>query len=448
MEQYNIDKAGNPVKVKMVRCLICGATFEASLDKCPVCGVGPEYFEPYEEEETTYRKDTDEVFVILGNGAAGLSAAEAIRERNGSCTVIMVSDEPYLSYNRPMLTKSLSSLKNAEEIAIHDREWYEKNKIVNKLGVRAEKLDTAAKTVILNDGERLKYDKCIYALGSECFIPPIAGADKPEVVAVRRMDDVIRISALSQRVKNTVVIGGGVLGLEAAWEMHRGGSRVTVLEVADRLMVRQLDDAAGELIANIIVDAGIDFRVNAAITEIIGDGSVTGVKLEDGTVYPADLVIISAGVRANTAIAKEAGIETERSVIVNERMETSAADVYACGDCAQYNGVNYAIWSQALEMGRTAGANAAGDTVSYVPVPAALTFEGLNTSLFAAGDNGRTPGQRYKTAEVRDPAKKTYEKYYFTEEGLAGVILIGDTSRLGELTTALNEKRKYNGLKL
>ncbi len=448
MEQYSLDKARNPVKVKMVRCLICGATFDASLEKCPVCGVGPEYFEPYEEEEITYRKDTDEVFVILGNGAAGLSAAEAIRERNGTCTVIMISDEPYLSYNRPMLTKSLSSLKNAEEIEIHDREWYEKNKITNKLGVRAEKLDTADKTILLNDGERLKYDKCIYALGAECFIPPIAGAGKPEVVAVRRMDDVLRIGALSQRVKNTVVIGGGVLGLEAAWEMHRGGGRVTVLEVADRLMVRQLDDAAGELIANIIADAGIDFRVNAAITEIIGDGSVTGVKLEDGTVYPADLVIISAGVRANTGIAKEAGIAAERSVVVNERMETSAADVYACGDCAQYNGVNYAIWPQALEMGRIAGANAAGDTIPYMPVPAALTFEGLNTSLFAAGDNGRTPGRRYKTAEVRDPASKTYEKYYFTEEGLAGVILIGDTSRLGELTAALNEKRKYNGLKL
>jgi NAD(P)H-nitrite reductase large subunit len=448
MEQYNIDKARNPVKVKMVRCLICGATFEASLDKCPVCGVGPEYFEPYEEEETTYRKDTDEVFVILGNGAAGLSAAEAIRERNGTCTVIMVSDEPYLSYNRPMLTKSLESLKNAEEIAIHDSEWYEKNKITNILGVRAVKLDTAAKTVMLGDGRLLKYDKCIYALGSECFIPPITGADKPEVIAVRRMDDVLRIRALSGKVKNTVVIGGGVLGLEAAWGMHRGGSRVTVLEVADKLMVRQLDDAGGELLANIIVEAGIDFRINAAITEVIGDGSVTGVKLEDGTVYPADLVIISAGVRANTAAAKEAGINAERSVIVNEWMETNAPGVYACGDCAQFNGVNYAIWPQALEMGRIAGANAAGDKVSYKPVPATLTFEGMNTTLFAAGDNGRTPGVHYKTAEVRDPAQKVYEKYHFNDDGLAGVILIGDTSRLAELTLALNEKRKYGGLKL
>ncbi len=447
MEQYNIDKARNTVKVKMVRCLICGATFDASLEKCPVCGVGPEYFEPYEEEETTYRKDTNEVFVILGNGAAGLSAAEAIRERNGTCTVIMVTDEPYLSYNRPMLTKSLESLKNAEEIAIHDREWYENNKITNILGVRAVKLDTAAKTIILGDGSLLKYDKCIYALGSECFIPPITGADKPEVVAVRRMDDVLRIRALSERVKNTVVIGGGVLGLEAAWGMYRCGSRVTVLEVADKLMVRQLDDVGGELLANVIVDAGIDFRINAAITEVIGNGTVTGVKLEDGTVYPADLVIISAGVSANTALAKEAGITAERSVLVNERMETSAPGVYACGDCAQYNGVNYAIWPQALEMGRIAGANAAGDNVSYKPVPAALTFEGMDTTLFAAGDNGRTPGLHYKTAEVRDPANKIYEKYYFAGDGLAGVILIGDTSRLGELTKALDEKKKYNGLK-
>lgn len=448
MEQYNLEKAKNPNKVKMVRCLICGAVFEASLDKCPVCGVGPEYFEPYEEEETTFRKDTDEVFVILGNGVAGLSAAEAIRERNGTCAVIMISDEPYLSYNRPMLTKSLSSLKSADEIAIHDSGWYESNRIVNKLGARVEKLEPDTKTILMGDGSRQRYDKCIYALGSECYIPPITGADKPEVVAVRRMADVLKIRALSQKVRNTVVIGGGVLGLEAAWEMHRNGSRVTVLEVADRLMVRQLDDAAGELIANIIVDAGIDFRVNAKITEIIGDGSVTGVKLEDGTVYPADLVIISAGVRPNTAIAKDAGIEVDRSVVVNERMETSLDGVYACGDCAQYNGVNNAIWTQAVEMGRIAGANAAGETVTYKPVPASLSFGGMNTSLFAAGDNGRTPGMHYKTAEVRDPANKIYEKYYFADDGLVGAILIGDTSRLGEVTTALSEKHKYAGLKL
>lgn len=438
-DKVNIKKSNSG---KQVKCMVCGAVFDASLEICPVCGVGPEFFVPYEEEISAFSKDTEEVFVILGNGAAGISAAVAIRERNRTCKVIMVSDEPFFSYNRPMLTKSLSSLKNSDEIAIHDANWYTENNIVNKLGVRAVKMDPAAKTITMDNGELLYFDKCIYALGSECFIPPAIGSTKPEVVAIRRFSDVEKIRKLLPRVKNTVVIGGGVLGLEAAWEMSKS-SRVTILEIADKLMPRQLDDAAGELMAEIIRSLGIDFRLNANIKEIMGDASVTGVRLDDGTVYPADLVIVSSGVRANIAIAKEAGLETDRGVIVNEKMETSASDIYACGDCAVYNGINYAIWPQALSMGKIAGANAAGDLLVYEQIAPALTFEGMNTALFAAGDNGKNPKLEYRTKEVRDQANKTYEKYYFVDNKLAGVILIGDTSKMVKLTDALNEKYPY-----
>lgn len=438
MEEHKM--SGKPKKVK---CLICGAVFDADLDTCPVCGVGPDMFVPYEEEEVSYTKDTDEVFVILGNGAAGISAAEEIRKRNSTCSIIMVSDEPVPSYNRPMLTKALSTLADASEIAVHDAEWYKQNNIVNKLGVRAEKLDPENKTVTLSDGSTLKYDKCIYALGSECFIPPNLNLGKPEIVAIRRISDVKKVRELSPRVKNTVVIGGGVLGLEAAWEMSKS-SHVTVLEVADKLMVRQLDDAAGDFLADIIRSKGIDFRLKAKIRTITGDSSVTGVELEDGTYYPADLVIISCGVYPNTALAKEAGLAVDRGVVVNERMETSIPGIYACGDCAYYNGVNYALWSQALEMGKIAGANAAGEQLEYQPEPPALTFEGMDTSLFAAGDNGRNPDIKYKTKEIRDTAKNTFEKYFFVDNRLAGVILIGDTSKLAELTEALNEKWNYD----
>jgi NAD(P)H-nitrite reductase large subunit len=429
-------------KGKMVKCLICGAVFDASLDTCPVCGVGPDMFVPFEEEEISFKKDTDEVFVILGNGAAGISAAEEIRKRNSTCSIIMVSDEPVPSYNRPMLTKALSTLADADEIAVHDADWYKQSNIVNKLGTRAERIDTAAKTVTLDDGSILNYDKCIYALGSECFIPPNLNIGKPEVVAIRRISDVKRIRELSPRVKNTVVIGGGVLGLEAAWEMSKS-SHVTVLEAADKLMVRQLDDAAGDFLADIIRSKGIDYRLKANITAITGDSSVTGVELDDGTLYPADLVIVSCGVRPNVALAKEAGLTVDRGVVVNERMETNVPGIYACGDCAYYNGINYALWSHALDMGKVAGANAAGEQLEYKPALPALTFEGMDTSLFAAGDNGRNPDIKYKTREVRDKEKNTYEKYFFIDNRLAGVILIGDTSRLAELTDALNEKRKY-----
>lgn len=427
----------------LVKCLICGEIFDSSLEKCPVCGVGREFFEPYEEEQATVKKNTQEVYVILGNGAAGVSAAEAIRERDETASIIMISEEAVLSYNRPMLTKTLSRSVYAQEIAIHDSDWYQQKNITNILGTRIEKLNTGEKTILLSDGTRVEYDKCIYALGAECFVPPFAGVDKPQVVAIRSIADVEKIRTLMPGIKNTVVIGGGVLGLEAAWEMSKS-SKVTVLEVADKLMVRQLDDTAGFLMGEIIRKAGIEFRINAKITEITGEGTVTGVKLESEEYFPADLVIISCGIRANTAIASEAGIITERAIVVNEKMETNIPDVYACGDCAEYLGMNYAIWPQALEMGKTAGANAAGEPLSYEPVLAALTFEGMDTSLFAAGDNGRISGKKYRTIEYKDEEALTYEKYYFLNDRLTGVILLGTSAKLAELTKALKEGYSYD----
>ena len=150
---------------------------------------------------------------------------------------------------------------------------------------------------------------------------------------------------------------------------------------------------------------------------------------------PAQMVIVSCGVRANTAIAQAAGLETDRAVVVNSRMETSAEDVFACGDCAQYQGVNYAIWPQAVEEGKVAGANAAGEALEYTTVPAALTFHGMNTALFSIGDNGTNPNLVYRTVEFKDTARKQYEKYYFRNNRLCGVILIGDVSRMVSLPT-------------
>lgn len=438
----------NPKKAKkgtrqLVKCMVCGEIFDSSLEICPVCGVGKENFIPVEEELVDYKKNTQEIYLVLGNGAAGLSAAEAIRQRNSTCSIVMVSNEDVLSYNRPMLTKSMIAGFDPSQIAIHDEKWYEENNITLVLGRQLTKLDTQNKTAHFADGITLKYDKCIYALGSECFIPPIPGHEKPEVIAIRRVSDTQKIQAMLPKVKNAVVIGGGVLGLEAAWELHKAKCNVTVLELADKLMGRQLDDGAGKALEDIIRSQGIDVHLNVKIDEITGEGSVTGVKLGDGTVLPAELVVVSCGVRANTAIAKDAGMEIGRAVIVNEKMETSAKDVYACGDCAEYQGINYAIWPQATEQGKVAGANAAGDEAAYETVPAALSFNGMNTSLFAIGDNGKNPDKHYRVVEFRDEAKKTYEKYYFANNRLCGVILIGDTSRLAEMTTAIEEHRQF-----
>jgi flavorubredoxin/NADPH-dependent 2,4-dienoyl-CoA reductase/sulfur reductase-like enzyme len=430
-------------KRTLVKCLVCGEIFDSSLEICPVCGVGKENFITVEVDENNYKKNTNEIYLILGNGAAGISAATAIRERNETCSIVLVSNESVLGYNRPMLTKSMIAKFDLNQIAVHDEAWYKEKNITNVLDREVIKIDAKEKEVIFKDGIKLKYDKCIYALGSECFVPPISGVDKKEVIAIRRISDTNKVTELLPKVKNAVVIGGGVLGLEAAWELSKAKCKVTVLELADKLMGRQLDYEGGKFLEEIIKGTGIDIKLNVKIDEIEGENSVTGVRINGNEVIEADLVIISCGIAANSKIAKEAGINTNRAIIVNEKMETNVSDIYACGDCAEYNGINYAIWPQALEMGKVAGANATGDSLTYETVDAALSFNGMNTSLYVIGDNGKNLNVQYKTVEFKDPVKKTYTKYYFANNRLCGVILIGDTSTIAKVTQDVKENKLF-----
>lgn len=440
-EKENPKKASG--RSTLVKCLVCGEIFDSSMEVCPVCGVGKENFVPVEAEETQYINNTKNFYVIIGNGAAGLNAAKAIRERDKTGSVIMISNEPYSTYNRPMLTKSIMADLDENQIAVEETSWYEENNIIQLLGKEVTSIDADNKEIVMNDGMKLQYTKLIYAAGSECFIPPIPGHEKPEVVAIRRLADTKKIAGLLPEVKHVAVIGGGVLGLEAAWEMRKARCEVTVLELAPILMGRQLDESAGEVLKKIGQDQGIQIHTGVQIASIEGEEHVTGVKLADGTVIPAELVIVSAGVRANVALAKAAGVEVDRAAVVNSKMETSVKDIYACGDCAQFEGINYAIWPQAVEQGKVAGANAVGEALEYTTVPAALNFHGMNTALFAAGDAGKNPNLVYKTVEFKDMGKKQYQKYYFLNNRLCGVILIGDVSRMGEMTEALEKHLTY-----
>ena len=235
-------------KTTLVKCLVCGEIFDSSLEVCPVCGVGKENFVPVEAEDTGYRRDTQNLYAIIGGGAAGLNAAKAIRERDKTGSIYMLSNEAYPAYNRPMLTKSLVAGLDAEQIAVQEASWYEENNVCLLLGKNVVSIDTEKKEIHTDDGAKFKYTKLIYALGSECFIPPIQGADQPEVIAIRRLSDTQKVTELLPQTKEAVVIGGGVLGLEAAWELKKARCKVTVLELAPRLMGRQLDEGAGEMI--------------------------------------------------------------------------------------------------------------------------------------------------------------------------------------------------------
>ena len=429
---------------RLVKCVVCGAIFDSSKDMCPVCGVDKNNFIEVEEEQVSFTSDKNEKFVIIGNGIAGLSAAEAIRMRNVNCEITIITKDDCMTYNRPMLTKSLLAGFTAEQIAVYDKKWYEENNITVITGKSIKKIDTRNKEVIYVDNNVLEtkelnlcYDKLIYALGATSFVPPIKGADKGNVVTIRSIEDANFVKNQLSQGKKVTVIGGGVLGLEAAWEVSKSKADVTVIEIAERIMPRQLDERASEILLSKIEKAGIKVKLGVSIEEIQGDEKVSSIKLTNGEVIDSELVIISSGIKANINIAKDAGIEVDRAIIVDKTMRTNIEDIYACGDCAQFNNVNYALWSEAFEMGKVAGANAVGDMIEYENIIPSLAFSGMNTSIFSIGDNGSNKSLKYKTAEFYDSAKGVYEKYYFLNKRICGGILIGDVSGIVKLTEAV-----------
>ena len=428
---------------KLVKCLVCGEIFDSSLEVCPVCGVGRENFVPVEEKETTYRKDGDEFYVILGNGTAGLNAAKAVRERDKTSSILMISEEKYPTYNRPMLTKALNAGLEISQIQVEPESWYEENQVYQILGKKIISVDKTEKEVTLEDGMRLKYTKLIYALGAKSFVPPIPGSEKEQVAVIRTLEDAEKIGQMIPKNGQTVVIGGGVLGLEAAWELKKAGCQVTVLEAASVLMGRQLDEGAAAMLGSIGESVGIKVRTGVKIDRIEGQERVTAVRLADGEEIAANLVLISCGVRANTELAEQMGLKVNRAVAVNEKMQTSEKDIYACGDCVEFEGENAALWAEASEQGKVAGANAAGECVEYQKVQMPLSFNGMNTSLYAIGDNGRNKNLLYKTLEICDRSKKQYEKLYFLNGKLCGVILIGNVSKMAKLTKLMERKATF-----
>ncbi len=418
-----------------VRCLVCGEVFDAALDVCPVCGAGRESFVPVADAAPAPTRDTAERFVIIGGGPAGLNAARAIRERNRTASVVILSAEEELPYNRPMLTKTLMENFDCGRIAICPRSWYEENDITLMSGVAATAVDAGKKRVTASTGEILSYDKLIYAAGARCFRPPIPGMDFDNVVSLRSARDARKIEGLLSGVKDAVVIGGGVLGIEAAWELKKAGANVTVIETMPRIMPRQLDEGAARTLAMLMEKKGLALRTGASVCAIEGEGGrARRVALKSGETFPADLVIASTGVVPNSELLAAAGAKTGRGVAVDRHMATSLADVYAAGDCAECGGVNFALWAQAVEEGRAAGANAAGDAVEYPGIAGALTLNALDTSLYAVGEHGASGD--YRAEEVRDDEKGFYEKRYYRGERLAGFILIGDMARLTELNKA------------
>ncbi|HWQ51646.1 MAG TPA: FAD-dependent oxidoreductase, partial [Terriglobales bacterium] len=332
-------------------------------------------------------------YVVLGSGAAGVTAAAAIRERDPEGRIVLVSGEKEMTYKRPMLSKTpLRSLRRAC-VALHEDNWYGEQRIALLLGRQVLALDAAQKTVTLEDGA-IRYEKCVYALGGTNFVPPFKGVELPGVLTVRTLEDVRRMKRSAIGSDRAVIIGGGVIGLEIALELARYGMEVTVLEALPRLMPRQLDPDTSARLQTLLT--GLHIHTGVTVEEIGGDGQAQWVRLADGRVFPCGLVMVSCGQKANVAVAQAAALRCGRAVIVNARMETSAPDIWACGDCAEYEGVNVALWSQAVAEGMVAGANAAGGAETLSPFDASLILNSEIMSLFALGDLGQNPEKTYE----------------------------------------------------
>jgi len=271
------------------------------------------------------------------------------------------------------------------------------------------------------------------------FVPPFTGKDKEGVFSLRYAKDGKSIKEYAKGKKTGAVIGGGVLGLEAANELKNLGLKVTVIEMADRILPRQLDNDASKILEQIVENADVTFKKGLGTKEIVGDAKVTGILLDNGETVEADVIIVSTGVKSNTKIAEETGVEIKRAIVVNNKMETAVKDVYACGDCAEFDGINYALWSEAIEQGKTAGINVLGGNYEYETIIPSTTLNAFNSSIFSIGDIGSDPNGEYKTYE--ENKDKNFKKLYFKNGVLAGGILIGDTSKTVDLVQGFENKK-------
>jgi len=365
--------------------------------------------------------------VVIGNGMAAGRALEELFERApGAYEVTIFGAEPRVNYNRIMLSPVLSGEKTYEDILIHDDAWYEANGITLHRGKQVVEIDRAAKRVIAADGTGAEYDQLLVATGSVPFVVPIPGASLPGVVTYRDLDDVNRMLEAAEKGGHAVVIGGGLLGLEAAAGLKARGMEVTVLHLMPTLMERQLDPSAGYLLQKAFEDRGIAVRCKANTHAILGETHVTGVRLDDGTELPADIVVMAVGIRPNAVLAKEAGLETNRGVLVGDDMRTSDPDIFSVGECVEHRGHCYGLVAPLYEMAKVVAAQLAGDeSAAYTGSVTATKLKVTGIDLFSAGDFSEAKDRQ--DIVLRDAARGIYKRLVLKENRIVGAVLYGET---------------------
>lgn len=369
-----------------------------------------------------------EKLVVIGNGMAPGRMLEHIFDKAPDrYEVTIFNAEPRVNYDRIMLSPVLSGEKSYEEIVIHGDGWYIDHGITLYKGHRIVAIDRDAKTVTSDHGVTESYDKLVIATGSVPFIIPVPGKDLPGVITYRDLDDVQAMLLAAQSRAKAVVIGGGLLGLEAAAGLSARGMEVTVLHVMPTLMERQLDPAAGYLLQKAVEERGIEVITRANTKQIIGDGKVEGVELDDGTIIPATLIVMAVGIRPNSGLAREAGLAVNRGIVVDAGMRTSDADVLALGECAEVDGMVYGLVAPLYEMARVAAAHLADDRAAafvHADTPTKLKVTGID--LYSLGDFA--DGEDRQEIVLRDATAGIYKRLVLKDNRIIGTVLYGETS--------------------
>ncbi|WP_078409968.1 nitrite reductase large subunit NirB [Priestia abyssalis] len=366
--------------------------------------------------------------VLVGNGMAGVRAIEEVLNvSKEKFEITIFGSEPHPNYNRILLSKVLQGDTKVIDITLNDWDWYKENNIQLYTGETVIKIDSEKKVVITDSGRTEPYDELILATGSLPFILPIPGADKKGVTAFRDIKDTDEMLAASKRYKKAAVIGGGLLGLEAARGLLNLGMDVSVIHLAPYLMERQLDPTAGKLLQTELEKQGMKFLLEKQTQEIFGDDRVEGLRFNDGTELEADLVVMAVGIKPNIGLAKESGLSVNRGIIVNDYLQTDVPHIYAVGECAEHNGIAYGLVAPLYEQGKVLAKAICGvETKPYQGSVLSTQLKVSGVEVFSAGDF--TEGDDKKAIKVFDEQDGIYKKVVLRGNQIVGAVLFGDSS--------------------
>ncbi|SMP53360.1 nitrite reductase (NADH) large subunit [Desulfonatronum zhilinae] len=367
-------------------------------------------------------------FVIIGNGPAANSAAEAIRKQDQSASVVMFSRESQGHYYTPALPELVSGEKAAEKLIVHGPQWYERLGIDLRLDCPVQDASPERRLVTTAEGEEVGYDALLLATGGNAFVPPIPGTDDQKVTSkvftLRTMADAERIKAVAGKGRRVALIGGGLLGLEAGNGLRRTGAHVEVVEVFPRLLPRQTDLQGAKLLQELLENMGFAFHLGRKTEQIARMPDGLEIRLDNGTRLTADMILISAGVRPELGLARKLGLAVDKAVLVDDRMRTSLANVYAAGDVCEHRGRYYGIWPAAVEQGRVAGTNMAGGPAEYAGTMPSNSLKVAGIALTAFGEIDAEG--RHEALIFQDQAKGLYRKVVHDQGRMLGGIFLGD----------------------